>query len=284
MPNVGGVQYPYTREGMAAAQQAQRPIQKTGPVFDAAFGPLTSPGLLEMVRRQPTFQSHRPEQPTFRDVSHRPQSGQDWLREALGSASGIADQYQPTGILGLLGQRLGRPETGIRQNWQTDAFGNVIPDQFGMPAIQQPNLGGFGQLAAGALRPSQPVNLGQLIGQLVRGLPQTPTPGLDPSRGAPRPQPTFGSISHRPPDVGGRSIQKMGPTIPASTNYRAISPANRIAGNISAVMSGRPGPSPGTTPYLNESGRLSSPPGYTPNPYGPTGQLRPPRQPVQKGG
>jgi hypothetical protein len=62
------------------------------------------------------------------------------------SQAGIADQYQP----------------------QT-SFG-----QFGNPAIQQPNLGDFGQSAAGALRPfqSQPTsNFGQLVGRAIGGLP-----------------------------------------------------------------------------------------------------------------
>ena len=251
MPNVGGVQYPYTPEGIAAAQQAQRQIQKTGPVSDAAFGPLTSPGLLDIIRQR--------QQPTFESVSHRPHpSSPMWYGGFPGNLMG--------GVAGPSLQDMLRSRA-LQEMMQQPRFQSRRPEQ---PTFQ-------------SHRP-QPTNFSQLIGQLVRGLPQTPTPGLDPSRGAPRPQPTFGSISHRPPDVGGRSIQKMGPTIPASTNYRAISPTNRIAGNISAVMSGRPGPSPGTTPYLNESGRLSSPPGYTPNPYGPTGQLRPPRQPVQKGG
>jgi hypothetical protein len=226
MPNVGGVQYPYTPEGMAAAQQAQQMGK------DPAIQ-----------QRQPTFQSHRPP-PTYGGFPGN----------LMGGVAGPSLQD-------MLRLR------ALQEMMQQPRFQSRRPEQ---PTFQ-------------SHRP-QPTNFSQLIGQLVRGLPQTPTPGLDPSRGAPRPQPTFGSISHRPSDIGGRSIQKMGPTIPASTNYRAISPANRIAGNISAVMSGRPGPSPGTTPYLNESGRLSSPPGYTPNPYGPTGQLRPPRQPVQKGG
>ena len=236
MPNVGGVQYPYTPEGIAAAQQAQRPIQKTGPgdfaqnaFSNIAFGPLTAPGLGERLGQQPTFQSHRPEQPTFRDVSHRPRSGQDWLRDQL---------------------------AGIRQNWQTDEFGNVVMNQFGAPA-------------------TQPSNFNQLIGRSLSGVPQRQA----------TPQPTFASVSHRPQQGGNRAIGKQGPTFaPTSLNYNAISPANRIAGNIAAVMSGRPGPSPGTNPHLSQSGRISNPPGYQPNPYGPTGQLRPPRQPIQKRG
>jgi hypothetical protein len=83
----------------------------------------------------------------------------------------------------------------------------------------------------------------------------------------------------------GGSVGKMGPTnVPVSTNYSAISPSNRIAGNIAAVMQGRQGPSPGTSPYLNQSGRLESPPNARPwTGFGPTGQPVPSRQPVQKG-
>ena len=71
MPNVGGVQYPYTPQGVAAAQQAERQIGKMGPAFGGGgWGglvgdPFISPGLLELVRQR--------QQPTFRDVSHRPE-------------------------------------------------------------------------------------------------------------------------------------------------------------------------------------------------------------------
>ena len=39
MPNVAGVEYPYTPEGVAAAQQAQRQIQKTNPWVDMPYMP-----------------------------------------------------------------------------------------------------------------------------------------------------------------------------------------------------------------------------------------------------
>ena len=71
MPNVGGVQYPYTPQGVAAAQQAERQIGKMGPAFGGGgWGglvgdPFISPGLLELVRQG--------RQPTFSDVSHRPE-------------------------------------------------------------------------------------------------------------------------------------------------------------------------------------------------------------------
>ena len=39
MPNVAGVEYPYTPEGIAAAQQAERQIGKMGPISDMAVGP-----------------------------------------------------------------------------------------------------------------------------------------------------------------------------------------------------------------------------------------------------
>ena len=242
MPNVAGVEYPYTPEGISAAQQAERQIGRMGPSSSGLGGlvgdPYISPGLLEMVRQrqQPTFESvsHRPEQPTFRDVSHRPTGGistlqdmlqfkalQELMQQRQSQAAGIADQYQPTGIM---------PGTGVRQNWQTDMFGNIMTNQFGAPATQQPNQ-------------SQPTtDFGQLIGRAVGGLPglrqaqnpgvmfgqnpwqrpitqaprgqttnigQTPTPrgqttGTTPGAGYGSPsspttqQPTFSSVSHRP--------------------------------------------------------------------------------------
>ena len=183
MPNVAGVEYPYTPEGIAAAQQAERQLGRMGPSpggFSGLGGlvgdPYISPGLLEMVRQrqQPTFESvsHRPEQPTFRDVSHRPTGGvsgnslqdmlqfkalQEMMQQRQSQAAGIADQYQPTGI---------RPEFGVRQNWQTDMFGNIMTNQLGAPA-------------------TQPQNFGQLVGRAVGGLPgqagglrQTQNPGV----------------------------------------------------------------------------------------------------------
>jgi len=187
MPNVAGVEYPYTPEGIAAAQQAERQLGRMGPSPGSFSGlgglvgdPYISPGLLEMVRQrqQPTFESvsHRPEQPTFRDVSHRPMgdafgnSLQDLQRQLQFKAlqemmqqgqsqAGIADQYQPTGI---------RPGTGVRQNWQTDMFGNVMTNQLGAPATQPPN---FGQLVGRAVVP------GSGIPGQIGGLNQTQNPG-----------------------------------------------------------------------------------------------------------
>ena len=172
MPNVAGVEYPYTPQGISAAQQAERQIGRMGPSpggFSGLGGlvgdPYISPGLLEMVRQrqQPTFESvsHRPEQPTFRDVSHRPQSWKDQMLDKLRGIMAIPGQVkQETSI---------RPGTGIRQNWQTDMFGNVVTNQFGNPATQQPNQ-------------SQPTtDFGQLIGRAVGGLPglrQAQNPGV----------------------------------------------------------------------------------------------------------
>jgi len=206
MPNVGGVQYPYTPEGIAAAQQAQRPTHESqrsspswygggGSMFGNLTGGVSIPSLQDMLRFRALQEMMQQGQPTFRDVSHRPE-------QPTFSSVSHSPKYPPRG----------------RPNIQT-------------------------------------------------------------------PQPTFASVSHRPQQGGNRAIGKQGPTFaPTSLNYNAISPANRIAGNIAAVMSGRPGPSPGTNPHLSQSGRISNPPGYQPNPYGPTGQLRPPRQPIQKRG
>ena len=251
MPNVAGVEYPYTPEGISAAQQAERQIGRMGPSpggFSGLGGlvgdPYISPGLLEMVRqRQPTFQdvSHRPEQPTFRDVSHRPTSGISTLQDML-QFKALQEMMQSH-----------RPGTGIRQNWQTDAFGNVVTNQFGAPATQQPNQ-------------SQPTtDFGQLIGRAVGGLPglrqaqnpgvmfgqnpwqrpitqaprgqttnigQTPTPrgqttGTTPGAGYGSPsspttqQPTFSSVSHRPkqPTFGSISHRPKQPTF-SSISHR----------------------------------------------------------------
>ena len=68
MPNVGGVQYPYTPQGVAAAQQAQRPIQKTGPYIPHSTAgldparmspPLTSPSHPMAQRQMPDLQPAR---------------------------------------------------------------------------------------------------------------------------------------------------------------------------------------------------------------------------------
>ena len=134
MPNVAGVEYPYTPQGIAAAQQAYSGLVGGGV-------PQSGSMLQNSQQRQPTFQdvSHRPEQPTLNPASQRPGGNylQDLmqfkaLQEMMQSQAGIADQYQP----------------------QT--------------------LGGFGQSAAGALSPfqSQPTaNFGQLVGRAVGGLP-----------------------------------------------------------------------------------------------------------------
>ena len=141
MPNVAGVEYPYTPEGIAAAEQAERQIGKMGPV-GSDIG--------------------RGGQPTFRDVSHRPERpapawyGGGMSGNLTGGVSGPSLQniLQLRALQEIMGQR------------QSQAAG--IADQY-----QPTGLGGFGQSAAG-LRPfeSQPTpNLGQLIGQAIRGVP-----------------------------------------------------------------------------------------------------------------
>jgi len=63
MPNVGGVQYPYTPEGIAAAQQAERQIGKMGPA-SSGIGkplgpPLTSPSHPMAQRRVPDLRPYQ---------------------------------------------------------------------------------------------------------------------------------------------------------------------------------------------------------------------------------
>lgn len=175
MPTVAGVEYPYTPEGIAAAQQAERQIGKMGPVgsdigrgggggFGGLVGdPFISPGLLEMARQR--------QQPTFRDVSHRPQSGQDWLRETLGAGGGVSGPsleniLQLKALQEMMGQRQSQA-AGIADQYRPQAT-------FGAP-IASPSNPNWGQ----------PTNFGQLIGRSIGGLPQipSPTPGLDPRRG-----------------------------------------------------------------------------------------------------
>ena len=167
---------------------------------------------------------------------------------------------------------------------QYDEYGNIIPRQqsrdlqpYHVTNPQQAQQQYLSTLASNyAGSPSGP------IGQAYQPVAQAPRGQIESSGPA-----NYGSSPSNPnwgQESGGSSIQKMGPTnVPASTNYSAISPSNRIAGNISAVMSGRQGPSPGTSPYLNQSGRLESPPNARPwTGFGPTGQPVPSRQPVQK--
>ena len=68
MPNVGGVQYPYTPEGIAAAQQAQRQIQKTGPYMSP---PLTRPSHPMAQRKVPDLQPARSNNRVWRGEASR---------------------------------------------------------------------------------------------------------------------------------------------------------------------------------------------------------------------
>ena len=168
MPNVAGVEYPYTPEGIAAAQQAERQIGKMGPISgqsalqnalgNVAFGPLTSPGFLGRLSPQPTASGLSG---SLQDMLQE-RAFQELLQQRQSQAAGIADQYQPT---------------GMRQNWQTDQFGNVMTNQFGAPATygSSPSNPNWGQTQ----------NFGQLVGRAVGGVPgqmgglkQTQSPGV----------------------------------------------------------------------------------------------------------
>ena len=168
MPNVAGVEYPYTPEGIAAAQQAERQIGKMGPISgqsalqnalgNVAFGPLTSPGFLGRLSPQPTASGLSG---SLQDMLQA-RAFQEWLQQRQSQAAGIADQYQPT---------------GMRQNWQTDQFGNIMTNQFGAPATygSSPSNPNWGQTQ----------NFGQLVGRAVGGVPgqmgglkQTQNPGV----------------------------------------------------------------------------------------------------------
>ena len=248
MPNVGGVQYPYTPQGVAAAQQAQRQIQKTGPWPYMPYMPNLTAGL-DPARMSPplTSPSHPMAQRQVPDLQPARSDNTAWRGMASRSPSA------PNATV---------PTYEDRYTMQSD------PNRWTSGAAMR------GQQQYGN-SPSNPSY--QPIAQAPRGrMVETTDPGV--GYGNSPSNPNWGQ------ERGG-SVGRMGPmNAPVSANYSAISPSNRIAGNIAAVMQGRQGPSPSTSPYLNQSGRLESPPNARPwTGFGPTGQPVPSRQPVQKG-
>ena len=262
MPNVGGVQYPYTPQGVAAAQQAQAGLDPA-----RMSPPLTSPSHPMAQRQTPDLQPY----PLWRN------SPQSMLYE---------------GDPSFYGTQRPIPDLQPAPYWMTDndawrgmasrspsAPNATVPtyeDRYTMQS--DPNRWTSGAAMRGQYQyrnsPSNPSY--QPIAQAPRGRTiETTDPGVG-----------YGN-SPSTPNWGqerGGSVGRMGPmNAPVSANYSAISPSNRIAGNIAAVMQGRQGPSPGTSPHLNQSGRLESPPNARPwTGFGPTGQPLPSRQPVQK--
>jgi hypothetical protein len=328
MPNVGGVEYPYTPQGIAAAQQAmsppltspshpmaQRQVPDLQPSNVGQWYSMGSPNRL--TQGDPSFYGTQRSVPDLQPA-HR---NYNWRGEASRSPSSphataptyedrYAMQSDPSRLVG------GAPIRGqhtYARSPSNPAAQRPTPDlqRYNDPPIQgrMEGNGILGTLGySNEAMPSRQ-DLGNVVAygdsglrygdnRMVFSQPQLlggpSSPWYQPVAQAPRGQTietsgsgNYGSSPSNPnwgQDVGGRSIQKMGPkAAPVSTNYSAISPSNRIAGNISAVMSGRQGPSPGTSPYLNESGRLSSPPNARPwTGFGPTGQPLPSRQPVQK--
>ena len=233
MPNVGGVQYPYTPQGVAAAQQAQAGLDPA-----RMSPPLTSPSHPMAQRQTPDLQPAKENYNAMNFYGWRGQAGNP------------------------LSPRTKAPTYEDRYTMQSD-----------------PNIWTSGATMRGQQRygnsPSNPSY--QPIAQAPRGRTiETTDPGV--GYGNSPSNPNWGQ------ERGG-SVGRMGPmNAPVSANYSAISPSNRIAGNIAAVKQGRQGPSPGTSPYLNQSGRLESPPNARPwTGFGPTGQPVPSRQAVQKG-
>lgn len=260
MPNVGGVQYPYTPQGVAAAQQAQAGLDPA-----RMSPPLTSPSHPMAQRQTQDLQPY----PLWRN------SPQSMLYEGdpsfYGTQRSIPD-LQParsdnTAWRGMASRSPSAPNATVP----------TYEDRYTMQS--DPNRWTSGAAMRGQQQygnsPSNPSY--QPIAQAPRGrMVETTDPGV--GYGNSPSNPNWGQ------ERGG-SVGRMGPmNAPVSANYSAISPSNRIAGNIAAVMQGRQGPSPSTSPYLNQSGRLESPPNARPwTGFGPTGQPVPSRQPVQKG-
>jgi len=201
MPNVAGVEYPYTPQGIAAAQQAYSGLVGGGV-------PQSGRGMLQDLfqQRQPTFQdvSHRPEQSTPNPASQRP-TGRNYLQdlmqfkalqEMMQSQAGIADQYQPQASFGQFGNPVTQQPV---QSQPTANFGQLIgravggvQPSGGYSGIQQATLGqNPWWLGSSAQRPITQTPRGQAI----RATPSTPQGN---PTGQPAQQPTFSSVSHRP--------------------------------------------------------------------------------------
>ena len=154
MPNVAGVEYPYTPEGISAAQRAYSGLVGGGV-------PQSGGGMLQNLfqQRQPTFQdvSHRPEQPTLNPASQRP-TGRNYLQdllqfkalqEMMQSQAGIADRYQPQASFGQFGNPVTQQPV---QSQPTANFGQLVgravggvQPRGGYPGIQQGQATQFGQ-------------------------------------------------------------------------------------------------------------------------------------------
>jgi len=211
MPNVAGVEYPYTPEGISAAQRAYSGLVGGGV-------PQSGGGMLQNLfqQRQPTFQdvSHRPEQPTLNPASQRP-TGRNYLQdllqfkalqEMMQSQAGIADRYQPQASFGQFGNPVTQQPV---QSQPTANFGQLVgravggvQPRGGYPGIQQGQATQFGQ------SPWQ-----RPITQTPRGQTTGTTPGAgygSPSSPATQ-QPTFSSVSHRPKQPTFSSISHRPP-------------------------------------------------------------------------
>ena len=210
MPNVAGVEYPYTPEGISAAQRAYSGLVGGGV-------PQSGGGMLQNLfqQRQPTFQdvSHRPEQPTLNPASQRP-TGRNYLQdllqfkalqEMMQSQAGIADRYQPQASFGQFGNPVTQQPV---QSQPTANFGQLVgravggvQPRGGYPGIQQGQATQFGQ--SPWQRPITQTPRGQTTGttpSAAQGNPPSQTtqqPTFSSVSHRPK-QPTFSSISHRP--------------------------------------------------------------------------------------
>jgi len=258
--NIGRPAYGYSPSGPGPyAPQMQRPVRDLqpyagprSPVDRGSSYYLQSPSGPQGMSMQPPTRFDqapppRPPETIPPQPQQSPTSWMDQLQKMLQNATTGLDPAR-TGIQGMFGQQ--QPRT-----------------------IQTTDPGaGYG------MSPSGPT------AQMPTGQPQPQRQNVTEQFSVPA---NYGSSPSNPnwgQDDKGRLIGKSGPTnVPASTNYNAISPSNRIAGNVAAVMQGRTGPSPGVTPHLNQSGRLESPPNARPwTGFGPTGQPLPSRQHVRK--
>ena len=251
MPNVGGVEYPYTPEGVAAAQEHARQIQMSPP--------MTSP-------------SHPMAQRQTQDLQPYPLNSQGRNQNALAYSMGTPSYYIPDDpSSGIRGMRYGNP-LGMSPSspWYSSVPGQ--PSISRQPQILEWSGSNFTNdpFDPAGNQPTRNMLPPQAVGPAPRGnVIETSGPanyGSSPSN------PNWGQ------DTGGRSFQKMGPQMLPQSNVQAISPQNRINANIRAVMSGQQGPSPGTSPTGQAPARPS---GYRQNQFGPTGQPVS-RTPLQK--
>ena len=223
MPNVAGVEYPYTPEGISAAQRAYSGLVGGGV-------PQSGGGMLQNLfqQRQPTFQdvSHRPEQPTLNPASQRP-TGRNYLQdllqfkalqEMMQSQAGIADRYQPQASFGQFGNPVTQQPV---QSQPTANFGQLVgravggvQPSGGYPGIQQGQATQFGQ--SPWQRPITQTPIGQTTGTTPGagyGSPSSPTtqqPTFSSVSHRPK-QPTFSSVSHRPKQPTFSSISHRPP-------------------------------------------------------------------------